>query len=223
MLTSSFWQKAETIKQEDKTEFFRNFFDGICYSKDGIELRIKYPCSDRQNRQGETGESAVRSGGRTAAPAGASVSLWSGNAEKREDWNSRTLGAREHMAQKLAFDQFSPVHFIILPIILPNEIHKSRRRDLRNYEKARAQKFGAKYYQGSVPFGFTLSNGQMIVNETEQKTIGLISRLKSAGHSLREIAAELKAQNIPTKNNGIWQANTVRKILLKNCAHGVLR
>ena len=131
------------------------------------------------------------------------------------------------MAQKSAFDQCSPENFIILPIILPNEIHKNRRRDLRSYEKACAQKSGAKYYQGSVPFGFTLSNGQLIDNETEQKTIGLLSRLKSAGHSLREIAAELKAQNIPTKNNGIWQANTVRKILLKNaptvfCAEGRL-
>ena len=98
LLTSSFWQKAETIKQEEKTEFFRNFFDGICYSKDGIELRIKYPCSDRQNRQGETGESAVRSGGRTAAPAGASVALGSGNATSEAKSIAEVQGARRKLA-----------------------------------------------------------------------------------------------------------------------------
>ena len=38
-------------------------------------------------------------------------------------------------------------------------------------------------------------------------------QLRSNGLSLRKIAEELNRRLIPTKNHGLWQANTVRKIL----------
>jgi hypothetical protein len=43
----------------------------------------------------------------------------------------------------------------------------------------------------------------------------MIKQLKSNGFSLRGIARELNKRLIPTKNNGVWQANTIRKILIK--------
>ena len=36
---------------------------------------------------------------------------------------------------------------------------------------------------------------------------------RASGLSLRAVAASLNLQLIPTKQNGVWQANTVREIL----------
>ena len=41
----------------------------------------------------------------------------------------------------------------------------------------------------------------------------MMRQYASTGNSLRGIAKELNRKLVPTKNNGIWQANTVRKIL----------
>jgi len=43
----------------------------------------------------------------------------------------------------------------------------------------------------------------------------VIKQLKSSGFSIRGIAGELNKRLIPTKNNGIWHANMVRKILAR--------
>ena len=69
-------------------------------------------------------------------------------------------------------------------------------------------------YIGRTPFGYNRSNGELSTNEAEQEAIRRIKHLKSNGSSLREIAREMNERSIPTKNNGVWQANTVRKILL---------
>jgi len=52
-----------------------------------------------------------------------------------------------------------------------------------------------------------------VKNKTEQEVIRMIRQFRSSGLSLWKIAGELNKRLIPTKNNGIWQANTVRKIL----------
>jgi len=67
--------------------------------------------------------------------------------------------------------------------------------------------------QGQIPFGYDYKNGRLEKNEEEQETIRVIKQLNSSGFSLRGIARELNKRLIPTKNNGIWHANTVRKIL----------
>ncbi len=66
---------------------------------------------------------------------------------------------------------------------------------------------------GQIPFGYSYKNGKLEKNEKEQEVIGTIKQLKSNGLSLRGIARELNQKLIPTKNNGIWHANTVSKIL----------
>ncbi len=70
--------------------------------------------------------------------------------------------------------------------------------------------------KGQIPMGYDYIDGKLIRNEKEQETIRIIKQLKSNGFSLRETARELNKRLIPTKNNGIWQANTIRNILNRN-------
>jgi site-specific DNA recombinase len=69
---------------------------------------------------------------------------------------------------------------------------------------------------GRVLYGYDLAvDGKtLVVNESEQRTIGLIKELRSAGRSLEQIATELSQRGIPTKaglNN--WVHTAVRRIL----------
>jgi len=52
--------------------------------------------------------------------------------------------------------------------------------------------------------------------KNKEDIIKIIRQLKESGLSLREIAGKLNNELIPTKNNGIWHANRIRKILMKN-------
>ena len=70
--------------------------------------------------------------------------------------------------------------------------------------------------KGQIPFGFEYINYQLLKKKDEQEVIRMIRQLKENGLSLREIADKLNNKLIPTKNNGIWHANTIRKILLRN-------
>ena len=49
--------------------------------------------------------------------------------------------------------------------------------------------------------------------DEEQAVIRLVRQLRRKGLSLRAVAEELNERLIPTRNHGVWQANTVRKIL----------
>ncbi len=67
--------------------------------------------------------------------------------------------------------------------------------------------------KGQIPFGYDYKNRILVENKQEQEIIRIIRQLKIKEFSLRETAEELNKKLIPTKNNGIWQANTIRKIL----------
>ena len=69
---------------------------------------------------------------------------------------------------------------------------------------------------GKVRFGYDLADdGRMLVpNATEQQAIVLMTNLRDSGHTLRQIAAELSACNIPTKEGGTtWTHTAVGRIL----------
>ena len=66
------------------------------------------------------------------------------------------------------------------------------------------------------PFRHEISISERIVlvdNETEQAAVRMMRQHRAGGLSLRAIAGALSQALIPTKQNGKWQANTVRKIL----------
>ena len=67
---------------------------------------------------------------------------------------------------------------------------------------------------GHLPFGFEYINHQLVNNDAEQAAIRMMQKRRAAGLSLRQIISTLNQSFIPTKQRGIWQANTVRKILV---------
>jgi len=66
---------------------------------------------------------------------------------------------------------------------------------------------------GQVPFGWELREYRLVNDAIKKEIIRTISQYVSTAKSLRVIAKELNPNLDPTKNNGIWQANTMRRIL----------
>ena len=71
-------------------------------------------------------------------------------------------------------------------------------------------------HPGQIPFGYDYVDYRLVKNKSEQEVIRMIRQFRVSGLSLGKIAGELNRRLIPTKNNGIWQANTVRKILARS-------
>jgi len=69
--------------------------------------------------------------------------------------------------------------------------------------------------KGQVPFGFDYANSKLVRNKQEQEVIRIMRQYRVSGRSLREIADNLNQKLVPTNSAGIWQANTVRKILAR--------
>jgi hypothetical protein len=67
--------------------------------------------------------------------------------------------------------------------------------------------------KGQTPFGWDLRDARFVKNGAEQQVIRLMRQLQTGGASLHGIARELNRRLVPTKNAGVWQANTVRTIL----------
>ena len=74
---------------------------------------------------------------------------------------------------------------------------------------------GSRRRKGQIPFGFDYANSKLVRNKQEQEVIRVMRQYRVSGRSLREIADNLNEKLVPTKNAGIWQANTVRKILAR--------
>ena len=69
---------------------------------------------------------------------------------------------------------------------------------------------------GKVKYGFDLADDGITLtpNPAEQDALTLIQELRTAGRTLRQIAAELTCRNIPTKEgHSQWQHQTVAYIL----------
>lgn len=60
---------------------------------------------------------------------------------------------------------------------------------------------------GNVPFGYQLgADGQTLdINGDEQRVIGLLRELRTAGYTLRQIADELNAQGFTTRRGTAWR------------------
>lgn len=68
---------------------------------------------------------------------------------------------------------------------------------------------------GKVRFGYNLAaDGKTLVpNAAEQQAIDLMTGLRTAGRTLRQIATELTSQGIRTKEGGAWTHTAVARIL----------
>ena len=70
-------------------------------------------------------------------------------------------------------------------------------------------------HPGQLPFGFDYRDYWIVKNKAEQAAIRMIRQYRAGSLSLQEIAGSLNQKLIPTKNNGVWRANTVRGILYR--------
>jgi site-specific DNA recombinase len=70
-------------------------------------------------------------------------------------------------------------------------------------------------HPGQLPFGYEYLGYRLVENKTEQGVVRQIRQYRIGGLSLRQIAGQLNQRLIPTKNNGIWQATTVKGILVR--------
>jgi site-specific DNA recombinase len=82
-----------------------------------------------------------------------------------------------------------------------------------NFRPVPLESQGNGHYRGQIPYGFIYLENELVSDQEEQKTIQLIKMMRDSAKPLRAIAGELNRREIPTKNNGVWQANTVKKIL----------
>jgi len=68
---------------------------------------------------------------------------------------------------------------------------------------------------GPLPFVFDYLNHKLVKNGAEQAAFRMMRQYRACGLSLQETAGNLNLKLIPTKQNGIWQANTLREILAR--------
>lgn len=69
------------------------------------------------------------------------------------------------------------------------------------------------YAYGSPAYGLKAVAGELTADEAEQRGIARISELKAAGASVRQIAAALNSEGLPTKRGGQWQPESVARVV----------
>jgi len=91
---------------------------------------------------------------------------------------------------------------------------ESKSRDIRFGLERAFENPDSKYYQ-RICYGYKHDeNGKLAIDNDKAEVVRLIYRLAETGHSLAQIAGELKSQNNPSpRGNVIWSRETIRKIL----------
>lgn len=113
----------------------------------------------------------------------------------------------------LQVDTTTPQGYMILTVMsavakLERDIINERTQGGR---RAKAESGG--YAYGSPQFGQDAVEGELVVNDNEQKAIALIRRHRKSGKSYGKIADYLNSQGIPTKRGKQWSAMQVQRIV----------
>jgi DNA invertase Pin-like site-specific DNA recombinase len=69
------------------------------------------------------------------------------------------------------------------------------------------------YAYGGLGFGYKAVQGSLVPDETEQRTIRRIEKLRSQGRTLRQIAHTLNREGRKPRRSDVWHASTVGAIL----------
>lgn len=140
---------------------------------------------------------------------------------------ARNLYIQEHLIQKIQalgkrlistreqdLDSIDPVRIAFRQFMgMVSELEKAfitMRLSEGRLNKARK----GKYAGGGVPIGYRSEGKDLILSDKEQEIVSLIFQLKRHQRlGLRQIAAQLNEQAIPTARGGKWHAATVKYIL----------
>ena len=69
------------------------------------------------------------------------------------------------------------------------------------------------YSGGNTPFGYKVSNGDLVINEEEAEIVRYIFELRNEGNSMRAICSALESKGYTTRKGGAFQASTIKSIL----------
>ena len=133
---------------------------------------------------------------------------------KVEEWEKKGIGLHILNISGQTVDTTSPMgKFFITMMAGAAELEKNLIKE-RCSNGREARKREGKVI-GGLPFGYDLAkDGKTLIEEPiEQEALLLIHELKSSGHSLREIAAELNAQGYTTKKGSAWTHGHVQGVL----------
>lgn len=86
---------------------------------------------------------------------------------------------------------------------------------LRANNKASAQdpKKPSRAFWGSIPYGYTILDGKLVIDPKEIKIFRKIMALHKKGVSFNTIAKTLTAQKVPSKTGRRWNDKTVARII----------
>ena len=82
---------------------------------------------------------------------------------------------------------------------------------LRRGRRLKAERGG--FAGGGVRYGFATKGKQLIPDQAERDVAHRIHRLHRAGLSIRKIADQLNAEQVPAKRGGTWHPTTVARVL----------
>lgn len=83
-----------------------------------------------------------------------------------------------------------------------------------NLRWAIRQRFASGEFRvSSAPYGYSIEDGNLVINSVEGKIVREIFQLFLHGTSASKIAKELNHNHIATKRGGQWRSNTVINIL----------
>jgi DNA invertase Pin-like site-specific DNA recombinase len=82
---------------------------------------------------------------------------------------------------------------------------------LRRGRRLKAERGG--FAGGGVRYGFTTKGKQLIPDQAERDIARRIRRLHRGGLSIRRIADQLNAEQVPAKRGGTWHPTTVARVL----------
>lgn len=98
---------------------------------------------------------------------------------------------------------------------LERELIAQRTADALAELRSRRQVYGA------IPFGWNRTGDQLVRDESEQRVIVRMKRLRTRGLSYDRIARSLNSSGTPAKRGGLWHAMAVRSVLLTVTRVGV--
>lgn len=135
--------------------------------------------------------------------------------------DSELLKARFKSAGKHLFSISDPVDWLtsdgnvfyqLKAVFAEHERNTIRQRCMAGKER---KKLSGEFVGGQVPFGYDLVKGQLIRNEQELKSLGIIIAMRESGYTYRAIAERMNEMGIKSKRGKVFTGYSLRLVYLR--------